>query len=278
MTKNAHKSSRWTALLAAAAGAFGFTFSAAAADKSQAQECCAIVELRQYLLYPGKRDELISLFEQRFIESQENVGIRVVGQFRDVNDAHRFTWVRGFPSMEARKQALTDFYFGPLWQTYRNQANATLYDNDDVLLLHPASPGSGFMLNPQERPPIGATGSRPGFVVATLYHFAHEVSPDFIAKFDGQLMPLFERAGAHTLARYVTDKSKNTFERLPVRENENIFVWFAGFADRQAYDRYIDKLAQDARWRDQLFGELYKSLKRPPETLMLTPTARSLVH
>jgi hypothetical protein len=225
-----------------------------------AADCCAVVELRQYVTYPGMRDTLAQLFEARFIESQEAVGIKVVGQFRDVNDPDHFTWVRGFDGMAARKKALGDFYYGALWGANRNAANATLYDNDDVLLLRPATPGSGFAYD---------------FVVAQVYYFAHEVTPEFTRFFDRNLMPLFERHGAHVLARLVSEKSPNTFERLPVRENVNVFVWFASFPDRAAYDTYLGKLGQDGRWRGEWFGQLRKSLVRPPEVLMLTPTARS---
>ncbi|GHO47962.1 NIPSNAP family protein [Ktedonospora formicarum] len=35
-------------------------------------ECCSIVELRQYTLKPGRRDELITLFEEHFIEGRNN--------------------------------------------------------------------------------------------------------------------------------------------------------------------------------------------------------------
>jgi hypothetical protein len=45
--------------------------------------------------------------------------------------------------------------------------------------------------------------------------------------------------------------------------------------DRAAYDVYLDSLGRDARWRGEWFGQLRKSLARPPEVLMLTPTARS---
>ena len=89
------------------------------------------------------------------------------------------------------------------------------------------------------------------------------------------LLPLFERNGAHVFARLVSEKSKNTFERLPVREDVNVFVWFARFPDRAAYDGYLARLGQDQRWRTELFGQLRKALVRPPEVLMLTPTARS---
>jgi hypothetical protein len=249
----------------------------AAAGAPPAAGCCTVVELRQYVTYPGMRDTLVHLFEERFIESQEAVGIKVVGQFRDVNDPDHFTWVRGFPGMDARKKALGDFYDGALWRANRDAANATLYDNDDVLLLRPASPGAGFAYAPGGRPASGATAAS-SFVLAHIYYFSHAVTPDFIAFFDRDLMPLFERHGAHVLARLVTEKSTNTFERLPVRENVNAFVWFASFPDRAAYDAYLGRLGQDQGWRGEWFGKLRKSLARQPEVLMLTPTARSLLR
>jgi hypothetical protein len=244
-----------------------------------AADCCAVVELRQYITYPGMRDTLVQLFDERFVESQEAVGIKVVGQFRDVNDPNHFTWVRGFAGMDARKKALEDFYYGALWRANKSAANATLYDNDDVLLLRPASPGAGFAYDPGRRPALGTmspgTTAANSFVVAQIYYFTHEVTPDFTRFFDRDLLPLFERHGAHVLARLVSEKSANTFERLPVRENVDAFVWFASFPDRAAYDAYLGSLGQDKRWRGELFAQLRKSLARPPEVLMLTPTARS---
>jgi hypothetical protein len=249
----------------------------AALAPAPAADCCAVVELRQYVTYPGTRDTLIHLFEERFIESQEAVGIRVLGQFRDANDPDHFTWVRGFTGMDARKQALGDFYYGPLWKANRDAANATLYDNDDVLLLRPASPGAGFAYDPLLRPALGAQA--PGsIVVAHIYYFAHEVTPGFTAFFERDLMPLFERSGAQVLARMVSEKSRNTFERLPVREDVNAFVWFARFPSRAAYDSYQAALGQDERWRTEWFARLRKSLARPPEVLVLQPTARSLLR
>ena len=49
----------------------------------------AVIELRQYTLHPNRRDELIDLFEQHFIDGQEANGIRVLGQFRDADDPNR---------------------------------------------------------------------------------------------------------------------------------------------------------------------------------------------
>lgn len=250
---------------------------AAASETPKTQACCAVVELRQYTLYPGKRDTLIAMFEDKFIESQQDVGIEVIGQFRDINDPNRFVWLRGFDGMEARRKALTDFYYGPVWQANRNQANPLLYDNDNVLLLHPATVGSGFAVDADKRPARGRKPARNDFIVSTIYYFEQEVPAAFVAQFDTELKPLFEKSGARVLARYVSEKSPNTFERLPVREQDNVFVWFAGFADRRAYDRYLEVLAGDERWSGTLFAAVNKALQRPPETLMLQPTPRSLV-
>ncbi len=45
----------------------------------QMQRCCPVVELRQYTLHPGKRDVLIDLFDLEFVESQEALGIKIIG-------------------------------------------------------------------------------------------------------------------------------------------------------------------------------------------------------
>jgi len=75
----------------------------------------------------------------------------------------------------------------------------------------------------------------------------------------------------------VSEHSENTFPALPVREGENVFVWFARFNDAAAYERHIVTLTQSPRWRDEISKELARRLKREPEILKLSPTTRSLL-
>src|SRR5687767_8379878 len=96
----------------------------------RSQTCCPIVELRLYTLHPGSREVLIELFDREFVESQEAVGMKIIGQFRDLSDPNRFIWLRGFRDMTTRAQALTSFYTGPVWKTHRDVANATMIDSD----------------------------------------------------------------------------------------------------------------------------------------------------
>ena len=107
-----------------------------AASAAELQGSFPIVELRQYTLHDGKRDVLIDLFEREFVESQEALGMKVIGTFTDIDRPNRFVWLRGFRDMDSRLAGLTSFYGGPVWQGHRNEANATMVDSDNVLLLH----------------------------------------------------------------------------------------------------------------------------------------------
>src|SRR5262249_50136163 len=71
-----------------------------------------VYELRQYPLHPGQREVLISLFDRHLVEPQEAVGMRVVGQFRDLDHPDRFVWLRSFEDMVTRDAALRAFYGG----------------------------------------------------------------------------------------------------------------------------------------------------------------------
>jgi hypothetical protein len=237
--------------------------------------CCPVVELRQYKLHPGKRDILIDLFDREFIEPQEAVGIRVIGQFRDLDRPDRFVWLRGFRDMTSRAKALTDFYSGPVWKAHREAANATMIDSDNVLLLRPALPTSGFSFENMKRPPRGSDEVLMSLVLATIYYFEGPVTPDFINFFEHTLKPVVTTLGATISAYFVTENSENTFPALPVRAGENVFVWFSIFRDSAAYENYAAALSQSERWRGEISGGLARYLDRAPEVLKLSPTARS---
>ncbi len=160
------------------------------------QTCCPIVELRQYTLHPGKRHVLIDLFDREFIEPQEALGMKIIGQFRDVDNRNRFVWLRGFRDMASRAQALQNFYGGPVWKAHREAANATMVDSDNVLLLRPASPASGFSLENKERSRTGSNEVRKELIVATIYYFDAPLSTGFVEFFEQTLKPAVTDTGA----------------------------------------------------------------------------------
>ena len=234
-----------------------------------------ILELRMYSLHPGRRDELIRLFEREFIETQEAVGIQILGQFYDLDDPNRFVWLRGFHDMSARAKSLDAFYSGPIWKAHREAANATMIDSDNVLLLRLPHGTCGFSFNGTNRPPIGSRIKQSGFIATTIYYFDRPVDSDFIRYFENTFKPALVEAGASVLAYFVTEDSPNTFPRLPVREGEHAFVWFAGFSDQDAYKHHLGKLRESEHWNDEIETFLKKHLQVKPEILRLIPTPRS---
>jgi hypothetical protein len=231
-----------------------------------------IVELRQYTLHPGMRDVLIELFDREFVETQEALGMKVIGQFRVLDDPDRFIWLRGYPDMSTREAGLAAFYDGPVWKQHREQANATMIDSDDVRLLRPARPGSGFV-SERERPSPGSTEIPGGLVVATIYHL-DPADTDFAAFFDSALAPALRAAGADVVAVFVSETAPNNFPRLPVREGEHVLVYFATFPHELAYERHRDELEHAPHW-DELEKELSRRLTGDPEIRKLRPSARS---
>jgi hypothetical protein len=233
--------------------------------------CCPIVELRQYTLHRGKRDVLIDLFDREFVESQEALGMRIIGQFRDRDNPDRFVWLRGFSDMARRAQALQAFYGGSVWKEHRDAANATMIDSDNVLLLRPVRANSGFELGISVRPTQEASNAPEGLVVGTIYYFNAPVDVTFVDFFEGDLKPALTETGAPILAYFVTENSPNNFPALPVREGEHVFTWFSRFASRAKYEDFATAFAQ----RAVLVAELKSYLKASPEVLKLSPTARS---
>jgi hypothetical protein len=241
-----------------------------------------VVELRQYTLRPGQRDVLIDLFDREFVESQEADGMAIVGQFRDLDDPDRFTWIRGFASMPARARALASFYGGPAWKAHSAAANATMIDSDNVLLLRPVTARSGFPPPAAARPPAGhGTAAQshdpaaPSRVLVTLYYRDRPFDQDFADFFDRQARPVLTEAGATPLACLQTEHAENTFPALPVRTGENVFAWLARFPSPALLDDHLRQIERSGEWRDRVLPALSALTTGAPQRLRLAPTARS---
>jgi quinol monooxygenase YgiN len=240
---------------------------------------CPVVELRQYTLRPGQRDVLIDLFDREFIESQEAVGATVLGQFRDLDDPGRFVWLRGFEDMPRRAEALESFYGGTVWQAHRDEANSTMIDSDDVLLLRPASARGGFPVPDRARPACGEPASSPpSLVVATIWYGHGPFDAPFVEFFEQRVHPVLAGAGGEPLAYLRSEHAPNSFPALPVRWGEEVFVWWARFTDENHLEDHRSRLRQSARWREDVAPALAARWARAPQQLRLVPTERSMLR
>lgn len=214
-----------------------------------------VVELRQYTLRPGRRDELVGLFEREFVAPQRALGMGLVGPFVDLDDPDRFVWWRAFADMPARAEALQAFYGDPVWAAWRDAANATMLDSDDVLLLRPLDGSPPLALAPTD------------VLLVTVCRLpAHDA---------GAAHDL--RAALHAAAtlddrppigRCETEPAPNNFPRLPVRADATVQLWCAAFRDRAACDDHERRRTGHPAWQ-----RLLARLDTPPQVLRLAPTA-----
>ena len=236
-------------------------------------ECCAVVDLRQYTVYAGQRDKLIEVFDEAFVEGQEAQGMHVSGQFRDLDDADRFVWLRGFTDLDARAAALKGFYYGPVWSARGQEANVTMKDSDDALLLRPLQLGAAYPALDAPRPPIGATGIPDSVIAGAVYHRG-SADDGFAAFFSTQIVPVLTGTGAVVAATFETLAAENNFPALPLRD-ESVLAWFATFPDDAAYDEHRRQLEASRTWQQKVLPEIVSRSVAAPQQLRLRPTARS---
>jgi hypothetical protein len=99
--------------------------------------------------------------------------------------------------------------------------------------------------------------------------------PTFAISSKTHLRPIAEQTGASILASFVTENHPNTFPRLPVREDANVFVWFSFFPNRAALEQHTAVFADLMAERQLKLSEV---INGQPEILVLAPTARSLLQ
>ena len=235
------------------------------ARSPSAKTCCPVIELRQYTLKPGQRDALIDVFDRHFVESQEAVGMTIVGQFRDTRRADRFVWIRGFADMTSRHRALERFYGGPIWAAHKAAANETMLDVSDVLLLRPARPDTAFQVDGDPATAV-TEARRQTTALVGIYALAAPANDLLVSRFEREVAPRLQAQGIDVKGLFVTEAAPNTFTRLPVREGQHVLVWVGTVARREASSEQLEKLATLSALGNDV-----------PTVLDLEPTSRSLL-
>ena len=71
--------------------------------------------------------------------------MRIWGQFRDLDVDNNFVWMRGYRTMEERKEGLFGFYTSDIWKETSPQLGEWFAENPThIHFLEPVSPGAGL--------------------------------------------------------------------------------------------------------------------------------------
>lgn len=228
-----------------------------------------VVELRRYALKPGARADFGLYFENYFPEAFQQMGALALGHFNERANPDAFTWLRGYPNMEARAVFNAAFYYGPLWREHRSKLNALIIDNDNVLLLHPLDPARGVPVLPAVDPVREPKGAQ-GVVMAQLFSVKPGKVGEFAAKAE-TAFTAYRALGLDEAGVLATLDVANNFPQLPVRSDGPYLLWMGiGNGAKQ----------QEAQWTalaKRLGAELNATglLQGDAELILLDPVRRS---
>jgi hypothetical protein len=153
-----------------------------------------------------------------------------------------------------------------------------MIDTDNVLLLRPVTVRSGFPVPQAGRFPAGHGPADDSRILVTIYYRDQPFDQGFADFFDHQVRPLLTETGARPVACLQTEYAENTFPALPVRRNENVFVWLARFPSSARLSDHLHRLEGNGHWRDRVFPGLLAMTASAPQRLQLAPTTRSLLR
>ncbi len=240
---------------------FGLPCLLGSAEAGRAQSFGNFVEMRVYTTKPEVRDRFLHYFEEHYLESQEVLGMRIWGQFRDLDEPSHFVWVRGFTSMEERLDGLRTFYTSPMWRETGQEVGSMLAARGRVRLLEPVDKSWRFDPKWRRAPLLSEAGERDLGVVAVLELGPPLESPDssgdsstdddgggsrdsidldaVVQSVETHWRPVAEASGGASLGLFRTSQEENDFPALPVTEVDDAVVWFVSFASREELSSFL---------------------------------------
>jgi hypothetical protein len=234
-----------------------------------ARQSFTVLELRRYEVQEGEREHFARYFESYFPEAFQQLGAMIFGQFFERRNPGRFTFLRGYPNVDARATVSASFYYGPLWSEHASTLNRRLLDFENVLLLRPLDAARSLLLCPAVDPVAEEEGAR-GVVVAQIFAVQADRSLA-LARLAEPAFAEYRAAGAREAGVLVTLDVPNNFPRHPFRTDGPYLVWLGVLEDDAALESRFRPLAERAA------GSLSASglLRGAPELVVLDPTRRS---
>ena len=189
-----------------------------------------VIELRNYLLKAGARDEFIRYFKNHFIDSQKSMGASIPGLFTIKNEPNRFFWIRGFDSMEQRSKFLPAFYGGEVWKTFGPTANDMMLEWDNVYLVKPLADK------------VAPFANKEGIYVVDFYRSVDHELESLIQLFNKEWIPLHALENITNITLWISEMGKNHFPRLPVHQFEDLLTVITHYKNEKEYQSMLNRL------------------------------------
>ncbi|MEO8574149.1 MAG: hypothetical protein ABI481_09280, partial [Pyrinomonadaceae bacterium] len=241
-----------------------------ATEDLNADKNIKVIELRNFLVRRGRRDEFIDLFEENFTRSQNVLGGYTLDQYRVKGGDDNFFWIRGFTDMSARNKFLNDFYYhSPSWKLHKAEANSMLLNNDNVHLLRPL-----FLRPRAENADMVFDSSwfgRDKGVAVVDFYTSNTKLEKLIEFVRNKYFALFSIAKAANTSFWVSETTPNEFPGLPVFQDKNLLVQITFYKNELEYQS--ETKTEDSKMNGELSTKMH-DLVTIKNTLILYPTVK----
>jgi hypothetical protein len=199
-----------------------------------------VLELRNYLLKPGKTDEFIVYFNRHFVNPMHELKGYTLGQFTLTGTPDRFVWMRGFENMDTRLKFLGDFYIdSPVWKEHGPGANAMMINSDNVYLLRPLLRDTTI----KEKNTLSADTFKNGDAVVVVdFYLCNSTIEKTIALFNTAWIPWLETIGITSMTMWVAEMEENKFHRLPAFQDKNLLLTITRYKTNTEYQEKLLQL------------------------------------
>jgi len=189
------------------------------------------IELRNYLIRPGQRDNYITTFETKLVDTLNLMRNYVFGQFRVKDAQDNFVWIRGFESMDSRKEDLKRFFTSEFWKRNQSAPGKYLLNYMNVYLLRPIDIYDQDNLKTFKGEWFGKSKG----VVVVDFYVANERRPQLIAFVKSKYDSIVRASGVNNISYWVSEPEPNNYPDLPVFQDKNLLVSISIFKDEKTY-------------------------------------------
>ncbi|MBS1730445.1 MAG: DUF4440 domain-containing protein [Bacteroidetes bacterium] len=198
-------------------------------------EKIGVLELRNYLLKNGCRNDFAKYFEANFVASQYAMKGYPIARYFVKDQADNFFWMRGFQSMNSRSVFLPNFYYGDFWKQHRNAANSMIANNDNVYLLHPLVLENDSLVRTDY---INSAELEPkGKIAVVEFYISNTKLNQLKNLFSKTYLPLLKRMGSSEISVWESELEENDFPQLPVFQDKNLLVTISFYENEAEYYR-----------------------------------------
>jgi hypothetical protein len=207
-----------------------------------------VIELRNYLLKPGTRENYTNAFQTLFIDTLNARRNYVLGTHRLKDENDHFVWLRGFDDMPSRKPALESFFGSQHWAMKQNELSKHLIGYTNVYLLKP------LVLKKEAIDSTSAFDAdwfrKPKGLTVVDFYVANGMRDQLLNFVQTKYDSIIHAAGVNDVSYWISETTPNNYPNLPVFQDKNLLVTITFFKDEPTYKAALKRI--DTSLNDEL--------------------------